>query len=70
MLRDYQIDPEDPGEFVHYDELCHFDYSTENGIMTLDVLKNYPKLKYFVRVGGGWRGFHKRVNARRYYKQD
>jgi len=45
-------------------------HSTENGIMTLDNPKDYPDYKYFVRVGGGWRGFNKKVNARRYYKQD
>lgn len=70
MFRDYQIDPNDSGFFVEDWKLRDFDHSTENGIMSLDHPKDYPDYKYFVRVGGGWRGFNKKVNARRYYKQD
>jgi hypothetical protein len=74
-MRDYQIDPNDSGFFVEdwklRDEFhITFDMSTENGIMQLDNPKDYPDYKYFVRVGGGWRGFKKKVNAKRYYKQD
>lgn len=70
MFRDYQIDPDDSGEFIPQWELEYFNYSTDNGIMTLDRPKDYPQYKYFVRVGGGWAGFKKKVNAKRYYKQD
>ena len=70
MFRDYQVDPNDKGFFVEDWKLRDFDHSTENGVMTLDRPKDYPHFKYFVRVGGGWRGFKKKVNAKRYYNQD
>lgn len=70
MFRDYQIDPNDSGMFIQQFELQEFDKTTENGIMTLDHPKDCPYFKYFVRVGGGWRGFKKKVNAKRYYNQD
>ena len=69
-MRDYQTDPNDKGFFVEDWKLRDFDFSTENGVMKLDHPKDYPHFKYFVRVGGGWRGFTKKVNANRYYKQD
>ena len=72
MFKDYQIDPNDSGEFIEQYIFQDLDHSTENGIMMLDNPKElYPyKYKYFVRVGGGWRAFNKKVNAKRYYNQD
>ena len=70
MFRDYNIDPDDSGFFLHDWELQDFDKSTENGIMTLDEPMEYTAYKFFVRVGGGYRGYNKKVNANRYYKQD
>jgi hypothetical protein len=64
MYRDYKIDPEDRGEFVpSYDveeissegNIYYFDKGEENPT---------PHLKYFVRVGGGYRGFKKKQNAK------
>ncbi len=30
----------------------------------------WPDYKYFVRVGGGYRGFSKKTDARKYYRAD
>ena len=67
MFTDYNIDPEDSGEFIENHEFYDFDLSTENGITEIDKPKTFKGYRYFVRVGGGYRGFKKKVNARRYY---
>lgn len=42
------------------------------GITTIPNKKEnpFPQYKYFVRVGSGYRGFAKKNEANKYYKQD
>ena len=70
MFRDYKIDPEDKGEFLASYQI-EGDFSSENGISSFDNPKEnpMPHLKYFCQVGGGYRGFKKKVNARNFLKQ-
>ena len=70
MFRDYKIDPQDSGEFLNSYEI-EFEFCGENGIYTFDKVSQNPKphLKYFCRVGGGYQGFKKKVNARNFLNQ-
>lgn len=57
-------------------EISDLDYATsqiETGIYEIEFErpdKNPWGYKYYVRVGGGWRGYMKKIEARKYYKQD
>jgi hypothetical protein len=48
------------------------DLSTENGITTFDNPKEnpHPSFPYLVRVGGGYRAFKKKREAKVYYNED
>ena len=70
MFKNYQIDPNDSGFFIEQYKFQDLDHSTENGIMMMDNPLECSEYKYFVRVGGGWRGYQKKVNAKKYYNQD
>lgn len=69
FFRDYKIDPEDKGTFVESWKMEDAELTTEHiqhgGITTFErESENHLKpLRYFVRVGGGYRGFKKRKNA-------
>lgn len=70
MMRDYPTDPKDAGHFINDWQLQDIDKSTYNGITELDNPKSYQGYKFFVRVGGGYQAFKKRVNAKRFYNRD
>lgn len=70
-VRDYDEDPNDPGVFVNANKIEIGEEPTmEFGIGTFDnpSWNPTPKLKFFVRVGGGYMGFKKKVNATRFKK--
>ena len=63
--------------FCPSSDLYELDYSTsqiEVGIYEIEFdnskLSPWSKYKFFVRVGGGYRGFTTKKEARAYYKQD
>lgn len=62
--------------FCPSSEISDLDYATsqvETGIYEIEFErpdKNPWGYKYYVRVGGGWRGYMKKIEARNYYKQD
>ena len=58
--------------FLSFYDVYEFDRTTDQGIMTFDNPKEnpMPQFKYFVRVGGGYRGFVKKNEAKTYLKQD
>lgn len=58
-----RYDPDDPGVFVPRSEMG--DTSTDRGITTVDKPRA-DGLRYFVRVGGGYRGYKHKRNASAY----
>lgn len=79
-MRDYDIDPDDPGKFLTSWEV-RGDPGEEReisstavkggSIYTYDKPKENPHspLRYFCRVGGGFQGFAKRGNALKFERQ-
>lgn len=70
MFRDYKIDSEDSGEFMP-SWAVEGDFGGESNIYSFDDEKDNPQphLKYFCRVGSGYQGFKKKVNARNFLNQ-
>lgn len=71
-FRDYKINPEDSGEFMASHEIpddAAFD--SFEGISQFNMKKMNPKphLKYFCRVGGGYRGFKFKRSAKNFLNQ-
>ena len=63
--------------FCYAGQIQDFDYSysqIERGIYELEFENPnenpWKEFKYFVRVGGGYRGFKKKTDARKYYNAD
>ena len=63
--------------FCPSSKLYETDYSTpqiETGVYQIEFDKPesnpFPEYKFFVRVGGGYRGFVSKKEARAYYRQD
>lgn len=58
--------------FISFSDVWEFDRTTENGLMYFDNPKENPRpeFKFYVRVGGGYRGFQTKREAKKYYNED
>ena len=65
------LNKSDQGVFMPFPDIG-VEMTSDKGIFTFDQPKDNPTngLKYFVMVGGGYQGFKKKVNAKRFHNQD
>jgi len=71
MLTRYQSESF-PNVFIASHEIMDADLSSENGIVEFENPSDnpQPEFPFLVRVGGGYRAFKTKHNAKVYYNED
>jgi ribosomal protein S6E (S10) len=71
FFRDYKIDPDDPGEFVSSEEVRDVEFTGgwDDSGGQIHKAEDGRRLKWLVRVGGGYRAYAEKKNARNFLRQ-